>query len=181
MHKEDSVKITEPFAITAQPVDYAAAVGETATFTVKATGAASYQWQYNNGTSWKNNSGDAAKTNTFSIAASTTRYKYEYRCEVTGNDGSVVYTDSVKIVKPLLVLNDVTYEPITDTTCKVVSYSGTASSLTIPEKVNGMTVTEIGEEAFMDNKYLVSIDLPDTITVIRARAFKNCSNLSEMK
>ena len=80
-----------------------------------------------------------------------------------------------------IILNDVTYEPLTDTTCAVISYSGSANSLVIPGTVNGMTVTEIGEEAFMDNKYLVSIDLPDTITVIRARAFKNCSNLSEMK
>ena len=79
------------------------------------------------------------------------------------------------------IINDVTYAAITSATCKVVSYSGTATSLTIPETVEGMTVVEIGEEAFMDNKYLVSIDLPDTITVIRARAFKNCSNLSEMK
>ena len=79
-----------------------------------------------------------------------------------------------------IVVNDVTYQKLTDTTCLVKSYAGSATSLTIPDKIEGMTVTEIGEEAFMDNKKLVSIDLPDTITVIRARAFKNCSNLSDM-
>ena len=79
-----------------------------------------------------------------------------------------------------LIFDGVTYEPLTSTTCAVVSYSGTASSLIIPETVEGMTVVEIGVEAFMDNKSLVSIDLPDTITVIRARAFKGCTSLSDM-
>ena len=79
-----------------------------------------------------------------------------------------------------IILNEVTYKPLTSTTCTVVSYSGTGSSLTIPDTVENMTVTEIGVEAFMDNKKLVSIDLPDTITVIRARAFKGCTSLSDM-
>ena len=38
----------------------------------------------------------------------------------------------------------------------------------------------IGEEPFMGNATLVSIDLPDSITAIRARAFKNCTSLSQM-
>ena len=79
-----------------------------------------------------------------------------------------------------IIVDGVTYAPITTTTCKVISYAGTASTLTIPETVEGMTVTEIGEQAFMNNTILVSIDLPDTITIIRARAFKGCINLSEM-
>ena len=79
-----------------------------------------------------------------------------------------------------VVSDGVTFEAITDTTCCIVSYTGSASSLTIPETVEGMTVTEIGVEAFMNNTTLVSIDLPDTITVIRARAFKGCTSLSSM-
>ena len=44
-----------------------------------------------------------------------------------------------------------------------------------------MTVIEIGEEALMDNGDLTSITLPYSITTIRARAFKNCTNLHKMK
>ena len=57
------------------------------------------------------------------------------------------------------------------------------ATLTIPECVGDdswFVVTEVGEEAFMGEEDLVSITLPDTITVIRARAFKNCTNLSKM-
>lgn len=108
------------------------------------------------------------------------RLTFDYRCRLKDEDGNVVYTDTFKIVESAIVIDDVTYNPLTSTTCAVVSYAGTAASLTIPETVDGMTVTEIGVEAFMDNKTLTSIDLPDTITVIRARAFKGCTSLSDM-
>ena len=181
----EEVQIVKPesFEIITQPVDCEAAVGSNATFTVEATGVASYQWQYsmNNGTKWYDNSGDAAKTASFSIETTERRYDYIYRCVLTGKDGSTLYTDTVKIVPDVIVIENVTYRQITPTTCIVVSYSGSAISLTIDETVNGMTVTEIGEEAFMNNTTLETIDLPDTITIIHARAFKGCTNLREMR
>jgi len=53
--------------------------------------------------------------------------------------------------------------------------------LTIPEIVNGMTVTKIGDDAFAGNTTITSIDLPDTITIIGKRAFKGCTLLCEMR
>ena len=35
--------------------------------------------------------------------------------------------------------------------------------------------------AFMGNTSVKSVDLPDSIAIIHARAFKDCTNLSEMK
>lgn len=61
----------------------------------------------------------------------------------------------------------------------VKQYKGNESSVTVPGTCSGITVNEIGEEAFM-GKSLTSIDLPDSIQVIGARAFKNCSSLSSM-
>jgi len=61
----------------------------------------------------------------------------------------------------------------------VKQYKGNASSVTVPGTYSGITITEIGAEAFM-GKSLTSIDLPDSIQVIGARAFKNCSSLSSM-
>ena len=63
----------------------------------------------------------------------------------------------------------------------VVGYEGTNSSFVVKAEVNGVAVTKIGESAFEGNTNLVSIDLPDTITVIGKRAFANCSNLSKME
>ena len=41
-------------AITTQPVSQVVLDGKTVGFSVVATGATSYQWQYNKGTGWKN-------------------------------------------------------------------------------------------------------------------------------
>ena len=80
-----------------------------------------------------------------------------------------------------VILDGVTYEAITATTCKIVSYKGTESTLYIPGKVGEMTVVEIGERVFMGHDELTCIDLPNSIERICAYAFKNCSNLREMR
>ena len=72
------------------------------------------------------------------------------------------------------------YLIISETSLRVVGYTGSASSITIPETVEGKTVTEIGPSAFEWNTDLVSIDLPDSIQIIWDKAFKNCTNLRSM-
>ena len=171
--------------ITQQPEDASAKVGETVTFTVVAENAETYQWQYSNndGESWGNCGAslyEGVKTDTITVQFNRNRIGWLYRCVVTGGGQTVESNGAVLSLDANIIVDGVTYAPITTTTCKVISYAGTASTLTIPETVEGMTVTEIGEQAFMNNTILVSIDLPDTITIIRARAFKGCINLSEM-
>ena len=166
-----------------EPEDCEQDVGAYGEFTVEATGVGSYLWQYSKdgGTTWNK----AAGTNneaTYSVYVTETRYGFLYRCELTGTDGtSKIHTQTVKLVPASIVVEDVVYKKLTDTTCAIVGYQGTATSIEIPDSVEGMTVTEVGEEAFMNNTTLQSIDLPDTITVIRARAFKGCSSLNNMK
>ena len=63
----------------------------------------------------------------------------------------------------------------------VKKYNGTATSVTIPAKVLTLPVKAIGESAFEDNAHLTTIDLPDSIEIIGAKAFKNCTNLANMK
>jgi len=101
---------------------------------------------------------------------------------MVGNDGTELDTVAVKVTKPLIIIDGVSYRIINETmTLKVVSYEGSSASLVIPQSpVSGYTVTEIGEGAFENNTTLVSIDLPDTITIIGKCAFKNCTNLREM-
>ena len=84
-------------------------------------------------------------------------------------------------VDSAIVVNGVTYRKLTDTTLIVISYEGSERSVSIPEVINGMTVTQIGEGAFERNTTIESIDLPNTITTIGKRAFKGCTALKEMK
>ncbi len=110
---------------------------------------------------------------------------WRYVNESSGDNGWQYFVpgDGGAWVGPTMTQDGVKYAHHTaqnTNTIYVVNYSGSASSLTIPEVIGGATVTEIGEGAFMGKTSLVSIDLPDTITVIRARAFKNCTNLANM-
>ena len=59
-----------------------------------------------------------------------------------------------------------------------------ATTVYVPAEVsvNGQNyqVTAIGPEAFMDNTVITTAALPNSITVIGARAFKGCTSLSQM-
>lgn len=92
MHSEDvpaaevAEEVKPPFVITAQPKSVTAAVGDTAKFTVAATGdVASYQWEYKSatGTKWTATTLTGNKTATLSVGASAGRNGYSYRCKVT--------------------------------------------------------------------------------------------------
>ncbi len=72
------------------------------------------------------------------------------------------------------------YEVIDTATARVKSYSGASASVTVLGDIEGYAVVEIGAGAFEGNQAIQSIDLPDSITVIGARAFKNCTNLKSM-
>ena len=100
----------------------------------------------------------------------------------TDVNGMFTESEPVTISYTEFTLNDVEYEIIEKgADISIKHYNGTAASVVIPEQSVGYTVKEVGEEAFMNNTALTSIDLPDTITIIRARAFKGCTNLKEMK
>ena len=97
---EELIEIVDPEAlaeaipnakptITASPKNVTAYVGTTAKFTVKASGAESYQWYYrkNADASWAKTSLTGNTTATLSVKANETRSDYQYRCKVTNSDG----------------------------------------------------------------------------------------------
>ena len=83
--------------ITAQPEDFTGAAGETAQFTVQATGTGlTYQWQYCNAASsiWRNSSMEGNDTDTISVTAASYRNGQKYRCIVTSEDGRSIITET---------------------------------------------------------------------------------------
>ncbi len=54
------------------------------------------------------------------------------------------------------------------------------TSAIIPEKINGVTVTSIGAEAFESREFLTSIKLPESITKIGNHTFYMCTSLAEI-
>ena len=177
--------VVETVEFTKQPENVNTAAGKNVTFHVEATGEGtlSYQWQtrVNESSTWANTGFLGNKTDTLTVVSIAAGYDgRQYRCIVTDANGSVPSEAATVRIVSSFTVNEVTYEIISDTGVAVISYSGTAASLVIPEIVEGYTVTAIGEGAFENNTAITSIDLPDTITIIGKRAFKNCSNLRNM-
>ena len=98
----DAVRATiadaKPVILT-QPTDTTVESGVRAYFTVVASGVdVTYQWQYssNGGSTWKNSTAAAAKTNQLSIAGNPSNAKLLYRCAVTNAMGTT-YTNTVRV------------------------------------------------------------------------------------
>ncbi len=58
----------------------------------------------------------------------------------------------------------------------LVSYSGTESTVTVPDGVR-----IIGKEAFKNNDYILNVVLPDSVEEIGSRAFYDCNNLQTVR
>jgi hypothetical protein len=75
-----------------------------------------------------------------------------------------------------------TYEAISDTTCRVVSYIGSDTRVIIPTRDNGdRLVVAIGAGAFEANDTLTSVKLPLSVQTIEAAAFRGCSALTSVE
>ena len=66
-----------------------------------------------------------------------------------------------------------------DNTAVIVRYKGTAADVTIPSRYKGKPVTMIGTDAFLGLN-ITSVTIPDSVTVIRSRAFSDCRNLTNI-
>ena len=67
---------------------------------------------------------------------------------------------------------------VSGSTAKIVAYTTSSSGkVTIPSKLNGYTVTTIGEEAFYACTTLTEIIIPNTVTKIEDYAFSFCISL----
>ena len=87
------------FEIVTAPVDCEVAENSMAMFTVEATEAASYLWQYsyNNGKSWATQPNGTDKT--LYVEAKSFRFNYLFRCVVKNSRGDELITNTVKLVK----------------------------------------------------------------------------------
>ncbi|MBP3646931.1 MAG: PT domain-containing protein, partial [Clostridia bacterium] len=87
----------------------------------------------------------------------------------------------MELEEPVKTYGDFTYDYTENGTGVVIlSYTGSDASVVVPETIDSLPVTVIGDSAFEGNTTLTSIDLPDTIEIISIRAFADCTNLSSM-
>lgn len=70
------------------------------------------------------------------------------------------------------ILKDGESEYVIDNDGKIKAYLGNKTNLVVPDEVNGITPTELGNNLFKDSN-IESIVLPDTVTTIGENAFYN--------
>ena len=66
-------------------------------------------------------------------------------------------------------------------TCAIRKYTGKDKDVKIPSKLDGYTVTRIGNLAFAKNMNIQSVTFPKRVTKIGRKAFKGCENLKKIK
>lgn len=103
-------------------------------------------------------------------------YLYYLKSENYVSGGVEGYIKFDKVLAKVLIVQ----ENNTDTITIAKVYPVAEATINIPDTICGLTVTAIGEGAFEDNTCVETVYIPDTITVIGARAFKGCSNLKSM-
>ena len=147
-----------------------------------------YQWYFKNANE-ANYRTSSLKTNVYYADMSKAINGRQVYCVITNSEGETLTTDTVTMTLSAIVSGDFVFKMIDDTNnLTLIEYMGNASSITVPGSIDGMTVTEIGVSplgdgetgVFEGNTTLTSITLPNSITAIREKAFKGCTNLSSM-
>jgi hypothetical protein len=62
---------------------------------------------------------------------------------------------------------------------EITAYVGNKQTVNIPPRIEGMTITKIGNEAFWW-KEIISITIPNSVTSIGDNAFRDCKNLASI-
>jgi hypothetical protein len=66
-------------------------------------------------------------------------------------------------------------------TITITGYAGTNNDVVIPSTIDGLPVTSIGTNAFLNAYYTVtSVTIPDSVTSIGDGAFADCSSLTSI-
>ena len=79
----------------------------------------------------------------------------------------------IPVSKPAAAVDsgDWTYELLDDGSAEITKYNGTDADVTVPDSLDGHTVTGIGEKAFYECENLTSVSLPESLTSIDESAF----------
>lgn len=83
---------------------------------------------------------------------------------------------SIQTYAEVLAYGDFKYCVESNDEIAILGYKGSATSVTIPETIDGKKVTQIGSCAF-EEMDIVNVTLPDSITKINYKAFAKCKKL----
>ena len=94
-------------------------------------------------------------------------------------DGNVYSEKPTVHVRDVKESTDFEYV-IEDGQAKITKYDGNDQYIAIPDSIEGVPVTEISYYAFEANYDIVSVQLPESVTLIGEGAFMDCASLEEV-
>lgn len=109
---------------------------------------------------------------------------FEPDCVNEYDNTTAVLTDDITVYALWVNEDDTlpyTYVIQDDGTAKITGYTGKRRHLTIPSRIDGYSVTAIGESAFSSQSKLRTVVLPDTLKVLCSEAFRDCTMLTSVQ
>ena len=91
-----------------------------------------------------------------------------------------VVSERVADVASAETYGDFQYSVLDDGMVEITKYIGSAEKVDIPEKIDGKSVTSIGDEAFYDCTSITSVIIPDGVVSMGVSAFGCCTNLESI-
>ena len=91
-----------------------------------------------------------------------------------------VVSERVADVASAETYGDFQYSVLDDGTVEITKYIGSAEKVDIPEKIDGKSVTSLGDYAFRWYENLTSITIPESVTNIGHYAFGHCKSLKNI-
>lgn len=107
--------------------------------------------------------------------------KYTLKIKAYAKDESIFDSVTKKLTVDIInrTVDDTQYY-IRKNKAVIESYGGEYEELTIPSKLNGYPVSEIGYGAFKNNKHIKKITIPKGVKIIGEDAFSGCKNLEKV-
>jgi hypothetical protein len=172
-----TVNPAAPAAITVQPTNVTANLGQSATLSVTVSGSPTptIQWLKNSTVI----SGATNATYTISSVSQSDAATYSATVQNVYNGTTYSLTTSPAVLTVGFVTGDGFACTSDGSVIKITGYTGTATALTVPGTISGLPVTGLGASA-LQGKSLTSVSLPPSLVSIGSLAFGANPALSQI-
>jgi hypothetical protein len=117
---------------------------------------------------------------TYSVSASKPGYSFTQQTVTTGLSTNSIHTSGNRWAVNFPPVPDDYVYTTNNGTLNIYQYTGPGGDVVIPDKINGLPVTSVGDAAFGGCTSLKNVTVPDSLTIIGNDAFYFCTSLTNV-